>query len=203
MVQTLFSNCIFIYIFNYIYISDSRCDLKAVGRDACWALLAGSKRGGRIRRAGCSFIFKETNIRTHTTQQPFHGIQTHPLLVTRKELKKRQRRNNPGKNPKSLQTVGRDDSYLFSVKVSQLCHRSIHLLLSGLHRKRKQGTLFSYPSLSGAICLPEEDGLRCATAEPFFYSIEKKPKGSRVSRCYSDVMHMISSVRSSSLFAAT
>lgn len=74
---------------------------------------------------------------------------------------------------------------------------------SGLHRKRKQGTLFSYPSLSGAICLPEEDGLRCATAEPFFYSIGKKPKGSRVSRCYSDVMHMISSVRSSSLFTAT
>lgn len=85
---------------------------------------------------------------------------------------------------------------------------SIHLL-SGLHRKRKQGTLFSYPSLSGAICLPEAALQRRRVASGAqrrsrsFIQLKKKPKGSRVSRCYSDVMHMISSVRSSSHFTAT
>lgn len=115
-------------------------------RSRCMLSFVGWFQARRQNKGRCSLIFKETNIRTHTTQQRFHGIQTHPLLVPRKELKKRKRRNNPGKNPKSLQTVVRDDSYLFPLKVSQLCHRSIHLLLwTPQKEKTRHFVLLSIP----------------------------------------------------------
>lgn len=80
------------------------------------------------------------------------------------------------------------------------CLQCLQLVLPPHHRKRKQGTLFSCPS---EFCLLQdgfEQRPRFGTAVQFLV-VKKKKKGS-VRCCYSDVMHIISSFRSSSHLTA-
>lgn len=115
--------------------------------------------GGRIKDIWAVPWFQTNKYKDahHTAVFSHHpGSST---ISSKKKMLKKGRKKKPWKEswiPADGRT-GQFSSLWFQylLKVCQLLHKSIHLL-SWLHRKRKQGTLFSYPSLSDTFCLSED-----------------------------------------------
>lgn len=156
--QTLFSNCIFMYIFNYIYISDSRCDLKAVGRDACWVFFGWFQARRQNKTGGLLPYFQRDKYKNahHAAAFPRHPDSSTVSHEERIEKKKRGE-TTLGRILNPCRLSGGTTRIFFRWKFLSFA-TDPSTSSSGLHRKRKQGTLFSYPSLSGAICLPAGGG---------------------------------------------